>query len=185
MIYSNGTESDLLLRSLQRALYKDDAGRRITEPSAGPLFDDQTGDGDQASGTIYVLRSKSDHPLVAENREILHKIGVTGGSVERRIANAKMDPTFLMADVEVVATYELYNVNRAKLETLIHKVFGTARLDVEIKDRFGQPIVPKEWFLAPLFAVDEAVSRIRDGTITGYVYDPKTAKLALASALDR
>jgi hypothetical protein len=105
--------------------------------------------------------------------------------VERRIANTRLDPTYLMADVEIVATYELYNVNRAKLETLIHKVFGAARLDVEIKDRFGQPIVPKEWFLASLFAVDEAVSRIRDGTITGYVYDPKTAKLALASALDR
>ncbi len=179
VIYSNGTESDLLLRSLQRALYKDDAGRRITEPSAGPLLDDQTGDGDQASGTIYVLRSKSDHPLVAANREILHKIGVTGGSVERRIANARLDPTYLMADVEIVATYELYNVNRAKLETLIHKVFGAARLDVEIKDRFGQPIVPKEWFLVPLFAVDEAVERIKDGTITGHVYDPKTARLVL------
>lgn len=179
VIYSNGTESDLLLRSLQRALYKDDAGRRITEPSAGPLFDDQTGDGDQASGTIYVLRSKSDHPLVAANREILHKIGVTGGSVERRIANARLDPTYLMADVEIVATYELYNINRAKLETLIHKVFGAARLDVEIKDRFGQPIVPKEWFLVPLFAVDEAVERIKDGTITGHVYDPKTARLVL------
>jgi hypothetical protein len=185
VIYSNGTESDLLLRSLQRALYKDEAGRRITEPSAGPLFEDQTGDGDQASGTIYVLRSKSDNPVVAANREILHKIGVTGGSVERRVANARMDPTYLMADVEIVATYELYNVNRAKLETLIHKVFGAARLDVEIKDRFGQPIVPKEWFLVPLFAVDEAVSRIKDGTITGFVYDPKTAKLVLASALDR
>ena len=179
VIYSNGTESDLLLRSLQRALYKDEAGRRITEPSAGPLFDDQTGDGDQASGTIYVLRSKSEHPLVAANREILHKIGVTGGSVERRIANARLDPTYLMADVEIVATYELYNVNRAKLETLIHKVFGAARLDVEIKDRFGQPIVPKEWFLVPLFAVDEAVVRIKDGTITGYVYDPQTARLVL------
>jgi hypothetical protein len=177
VIYSNGTESDLLLRSLQRALYKDEAGRRITEPSAGPLFDDQTGDGDQASGTIYVLRSKSDHPLVAANREILHKIGVTGGSVERRIANARLDPTYLMADVEIVATYELYNINRSKLETLIHKVFGAARLDVEIKDRFGQPIVPKEWFLVPLFAVDEAVGRIKDGTITGHAYDPKTAQL--------
>lgn len=178
VIYSNGTESGLLLRSLQRALYKDEAGRRITEPSAGPLFDDRTGDGDQASGTIYVLRSKSDHPLVAANREILHKIGVTGGGVERRIANARIDPTYLMADVEIVATYELYNVNRAKLEALIHKVFGAARLDVEIKDRFGQPIVPKEWFLVPLFAVDEAVDRIKDGTITGYVYDPKTARMA-------
>jgi hypothetical protein len=185
VIYSNGTESDLLLRSLQRALYKDEAGRRITEPNAGPLFEDQTGDGDQASGTIYVLRSKSDDPVVVANREILHKIGVTGGGVERRIANARLDPTFLMADVEIVATYELYNVNRAKLENLIHKVFGAARLDVEIKDRFGQPIVPKEWFLVPLFAVDEAVNRIRDGTITGYVYDPKTAKLVLAASLHR
>jgi len=185
VIYSNGTESDLLLRSLQRALYKDEAGRRITEPSAGPLFEDQTGDGDQASGTIYVLRSKSEHALVAANRDILHKIGVTGGNVERRIANARLDPTFLMADVEIVATYELYNVNRAKLETLIHKIFGAARLDVEIKDRFGQPVIPKEWFLAPLFVIDEAVGRIKDGTITGYVYDPKAAKLSLASAHDR
>lgn len=177
VIYSNGTESDLLLRSLQRALYKDEAGRRITEPSAGPLFEDQTGVGDEASGTIYVLRSKSDNPVVTANREILHKIGVTGGSVERRIANAKMDPTYLMADVEIVATYELYNINRAKLETLIHKVFGAARLEVEVKDRFGQPIVPKEWFLVPLFVIDEAVRRIRDGTITGHAYDPKTARL--------
>lgn len=177
VIYSNSTESDLLLRSLQRALYKDDAGRRITEPSAGPLFDEQTGDGDQASGTIYVLRSKSDHPLVAANREILHKIGVTGGSVERRIANARLDPTYLMADVEIVATYELYNINRAKLEFLIHRVFGGARLDVEIMDRLGRPIVPKEWFLVPLFAIDEAVNRIKDGTITDYVYNPNTARL--------
>jgi hypothetical protein len=179
VIYSNGTESDLLLRSLQRALYKDEAGRRITEPSAGPLFDDQTDDGDQASGTIYVLRSKSDHPVVSENRAVLHKIGVTGGSVERRIGNARLDPTYLMADVEIVATYELYNINRAKLETLIHKVFGAARLEVEIMDRLGRPIIPKEWFLVPLFAVDEAVNRIKDGTITGYVYDPKTARLVL------
>ena len=177
VIYSNGTESDLLLRSLQRALYKDEAGRRITEPSAGPLFDDQTSENDQASGTIYVLRSKSDHPVVVENRAVLHKIGVTGGSVERRIANARLDPTYLMADVEIVATYELYNINRAKLETLIHKVFGAARLKVEIMDRLGRPIVPKEWFLVPLFAVDEAVNRIRDGTITGYEYNPGTARL--------
>lgn len=177
VIYSNGTESDLLLRSLQRALYKDEAGRRITEPSAGPLFDDQTSENDQASGTIYVLRSKSDHPVVVENRAVLHKIGVTGGSVERRIANARLDPTYLMADVEIVATYELYNINRAKLETVIHKVFGAARLKVEIMDRLGRPIVPKEWFLVPLFAVDEAVNRIKDGTITGYVYDPETARL--------
>lgn len=181
VIYSNGTESDLLLRSLQRALYKDEAGRRITEPSAGPLFSGEKGDDDVASGTIYVLRSKSDHPVVAANRGVLHKIGVTGGDVARRIANAKLDPTFLMADVEIVATYTLYNINRARLENLIHRIFDAARLDVEIKDRFGSPIVPREWFLVPRFVVDDAVEKIKDNTITGYTYDPATAQLVLRS----
>jgi hypothetical protein len=82
-----------------------------------------------------------------------------------------------MAYVEIVATYELYNINRARLENLIHRVFGAARLDIEIKDRFGQPIIPREWFLVPLFVIDEAVDRIKDGTITGYTYDPNTASL--------
>lgn len=177
VIYSNGTESNLLLRSLQRALYKDDASRRVSEPSAGPLFASQSEDDDLASGTIYVLRSKSDNPIVAANREVLHKIGVTGGDVGRRIANARLDPTFLMADVEIVATYTLYNVNRVKLENLIHRIFEPARLDIEIKDRFGNPVVPREWFLVPRFVVDDAVERIKDGTITGYLYDPQSARL--------
>ena len=180
VIFDNGTESNMLMRSLQRALHKDEAGRRITDPTAGPLFADQTADGDEASGTIYVLRSKSQHPVVAENRDVLHKIGVTSGKVERRIANAKIDPTFLMADVEVVATYELYNINRTKLENLIHRIFDAARLDIEIKDRFGNLVVPREWFLVPLFVIDEAVEKIKDGTISNHIYDPQGACLKQA-----
>jgi hypothetical protein len=177
VIYSNATESNLLLRSLQRALYKDETSRRVSEPTAGPLFSVEADDGDLASGIIYVLRSKSEHPVVAANREVLHKIGVTGGDVGRRIANAKLDPTFLMADVEIVATYELYNISRTKLENVIHRVFDPARLDIEIKDRFGNPVIPREWFLVPRFVIDEAVDRIRDGTITDHTYDPKSAAL--------
>jgi hypothetical protein len=180
VIFDNGTESNLLMRSLQRALHKDEAGRRITDPTAGPLFAGGETEGDLASGTIYVLRSKSDHPVVAANRDVLHKIGVTSGDVARRIANAKLDPTFLMADVEIIATYELYNINRTRLENLIHRIFDAARLDIKIKDRFGQPVIPREWFLVPLFVVNEAVERIKDGTITGYVYDPKAAALVHA-----
>ena len=177
VIYENGTESDVLLRSLQRALHRDEAGRRITDPVAGPLFVGESEDGDLAGGTIYVLRSKSDNPVVAVNRDVLHKIGVTGGKVETRIANAKLDPTFLMADVEMVATYKLSNINRTKLENLIHRIFDPARLNIEVKDRFGAPITPREWFLVPVFVIDEAVERIKDGTITGYRYDPKKAAL--------
>ncbi len=182
VIFDNGTESNMLMRSLQRALNKDEAGRRITEPTAGPLFSDQTIDGDEASGTIYVLRSKADHSLVAENRELVHKIGVTNMSVEKRIAGAHLQPTFLMANVEIVATYELYNINRTKLENLIHRIFEPARLEIEIMDRFGRPVVPREWFLVPLFVIKEAVERIKDGTISGYRYDPQGAKLTKRGA---
>jgi hypothetical protein len=178
VIFDNGTESNLLMRSLHRAMSKDTTSRTISNPVAGPLFSDTSTDGDEASGIIYVLRSKSDLPIVTENRDLLHKIGVTGGSVERRIANAKLDPTFLMADVEVVTTYELYNINRVKLENLLHRVFERARLEIEIKDRFGHPVTPREWFLVPLFAIDEAVERIKDGSIKGLSYDPEQARLS-------
>lgn len=180
VIYDNGTESDVLLRSLQRALHRDEAGRRITDPTAGPLFSGESEDGDLASGTIYVLRSKSDHPTVAAHRDVLHKIGVTGGTVETRIGDAKNGATFLLADVEVVATYKLSNINRTKLENLIHRIFDPARLEIEITDRFGHPVIPREWFLVPLFVINEAVDRIRDGTITDYVYEPRTAALVRA-----
>jgi hypothetical protein len=181
VIYDNGTESNLLMRSFQRALHRDAAGRLITNPDTGPLFAEEPADDDLASGTIYVLRSKSDHPAVAANRDVLHKIGVTGGKIETRIANAKLDPTFLMADVEVVATYELYNVNRVKLENVIHRVFDPVQLDIEIRDRFGNPVRPREWFLTPVFVVNEVVERIKDGTITQYVYDPTGAQLVKAA----
>jgi hypothetical protein len=177
VIYSNGTESNLLLRSLQRALYKDETSRRVSESSAGPLFAGESEADDLASGAIYVLRSQSDNAIVAANRDLVHKIGVTGGDIAKRIANAKLDPTFLLAEVEIVATYKLFNISRIKLENLIHRIFDPARLDIEIKDRFGNPVIPREWFLVPLFVIDDAVEKIRDGTITGYVYDPKSAGL--------
>ncbi len=177
VIYSNGTESNLLLRSLQKALYKDDTGRRLTDPDMGPLFGDAPEPDDIETGTIYVLRSLSSHPFVTEHRELIHKIGVTGGKVETRISNADMDATFLLADVEVVATYKLHNLNRTKLENIFHRLFGAAQLDLTIEDRFGHPVKPREWFLVPLNVIDEAVQRIRDGSITEVVYDPKIAQL--------
>lgn len=177
VIFDNSTQSNMLMRSLQRALNKDESGRRITDPVAGPLFSDQLADDDQASGTIYVLRSKSDHPTVATHRNLVHKIGVTNLAVEKRIAGARLQPTFLMADVEVVATYRLFNLGRAKLENIIHRIFAPARLDIEIKDRFGRAVVPEEWFLVPLKAIDDAVEKIKDGTIGEYFYDPGQGSL--------
>ncbi len=177
VVYDNGTESDLLVRSLQRALNKDKASRRITEPDLGPLFSDEEEEDDLPTGYIYVLRSKSEHPFVAEHRSVLHKIGVTGGDVKARIANTKKDPTYLLADVEIVATFKLSNINRKRLETLLHRFFAAARLDLELKDRFGFQVEPREWFLAPLAVIEEAIEKLKDGTIENFRYDPEAAKL--------
>ena len=154
-------------------------GRRVVKVKTddGPLFGDAAEADDVTTGTIYVLRSKSSHPFVNENRELIHKIGVTGGKVETRIARASHDATYLLADVEVVATYTLHNVNRTKVEGLFHKIFAPAQIDVTIDDRFGNPVKPREWFLVPLAVIDEAVRRIQDGTIVKVVYDTKLVKL--------
>jgi hypothetical protein len=177
VIYSNGTESDILLRSLIRAMYKDETSRFITDTDQGPLFSGDLAEDDQQSGTIYVLRSLSNHSMIKDNREVVHKIGVTGNDVKTRIASAKNDATFLLADVEVVATYKLANINRFKLEKIIHDFFESAKLEIEIKDRFGRPVKVREWFLVPLPVIDELVDRIMDGRIGEYYYDAMSANI--------
>lgn len=175
VIYGNGTESNLLMRSLQKALWRDETGRRLSAVDAGPLFADTHDAEDVETGTIYVLRSMSTHPYVTQHRELIHKIGVTGGKVETRISGAEKDATYLLAGVEVVATYKLHNINRVRMENLFHKIFSAAQIDISIDDRFGNPVKPREWFLVPLHVIDEAVQRFKDGTIADVIYDTATA----------
>lgn len=180
VIFDNQTEANLLLRSLSRSLYPDGdtpVGRRLLKVDAGPLFANNAEPDDIEVGSIYVLRSCSEHPFVAEHRELIHKIGVTGGKVEARIAGAEHDATYLLARVEIVAEYRLHNLHRSKLESVFHKLFASAQLDITLQDRFGQPVKPREWFVVPLPVIDEAVARIRDGSITQYEYDPASARL--------
>lgn len=71
----------------------------------------------------------------------------------------------------------LFNINRAKLENLIYPMFDPARLDIEIRDRFDNPVTRREWFLVPVLVIDEAVERIKDGAINRYAYDPPNPML--------
>lgn len=178
VIFNNGTESRMLRRSFQKRLWEDHTARRITNPSdLGPLFSDQAGDGDFESGILYVLRSQSAHPEIVKNRELIHKVGFTTGSVERRVADAENQATYLLANVEIVATYKLYNINANRLENLIHRFLEPAKLDIDIDDRFGKPFKPREWFLVPLPVIQEAMQRLQDGTIVDHVYDPSEAMI--------
>lgn len=179
LIFDNGTEGNNLLRSLATELYKDPHGRRITTTDMGPLFTGTPATGDTQTGMIYVVKSLSDDPEVRKLGGLLHKIGFTSGRMEIRIQNAKDDPTFLMAAVHPVATYTLYNIDRVKLEHLLHTFFAQARLDIEITDRFGKKVKPREWFLVSAQMVSEAVSRLKDGSIVNYRYDASIGAIVL------
>ncbi len=182
-IYANGTESNILRRSLQRGLYKDENGRRLTQKSLGPLFDHTIEPDDIPSGTIYVLRSLSQQPEILAIHDVLHKIGVTGGRVEDRICNADKDPTYLLAPVEVVATWKLANIRRFKFEQTIHRIFSSAQLQLRLPDRFGIPVEPREWFVVPLPVINEVMERIQDESITDFVYDSAMGGLRLIHEL--
>lgn len=175
VIYANGTQSNLLMRSLQRALNKDKLGRRVLSADGQASLD--WDDDDVQSGTIYVLRSLSDHPFVAQHRALVHKIGVTGGDVHARITGAAHDATYLLADVEIVATYQLANIRRTRLENLLHRLFAPAQIELTLQDRFGHAVKPREWFLVPLAVIDQAVRAIEDGSVTRLRYDPASAAL--------
>ena len=175
IIYDNGTQSKMLLRSVLRSANDDETARTLTSTNVGPLFSNAAED-ESESGTIYVLRSLSALPEIQSIRDVILKIGVTGGSVKQRIANAKNEATYLLGDVEIVDEYKLYNINRVKLERLIQRIFADARLSITIKDRFGNPVQPNEWFMLTRNAIEQAVNLIQSGEIQNYTYDAKTTE---------
>ncbi|EMK0756522.1 GIY-YIG nuclease family protein [Providencia rettgeri] len=184
LIYSNGTESNILMRSLTKSLYKDETGRRvlITNNTGTLSIEENLPNQEKVleikSGTIYVLRSLSSNPFILGNKQVIHKIGVTTGKVNQRITEARKDPTYLLADVELVATYSLpKNIVPQKLEKLIHKVLKSAQLDIVIEDRFGNPVKPKEWFLVSLNIINDIIDHIKNGSIETVYYDAGKAQL--------
>lgn len=175
IIFENGTKSNMLLRSLGKRLK--DSGNMVTKLESekdNGLFD-VTND-DTQNGYIYILKSLSNEDTIKTKRN-LYKIGFSTTSVETRIKNAKEDPTYLMADVKTVAAYEVYNVNPHKLEQLIHKFFGNSCLDIEIYDGNGRLYKPREWFIAPLEIIEEAIKLIVSGRIINYKYDDKNESI--------
>lgn len=173
-IYENGMESDIMLQTLRKNVVSDGYGVTDLESETESQFCQQKGrdEGDIVTGYIYVLRSCSELPEIAGQPD-LYKIGFTTNSVEERIANAANDPTYLMAPVEIVASYKVVNLNSQKFEELIHKVLRTVQLAVKVRDADGVEHQPREWFVVPLGIVEQLIARIVDGSIVDYVYNPK------------
>jgi hypothetical protein len=174
-IFENGTESDMLLRSLAAELYKD--GRRVLAHE-DRLLDgfDNISDEDRETGYIYVLKSSSERPEI-KTIENLFKIGFCRGKVEDRVKNAAQDPTFLMAPVTIISAFKCFNMQPAKLEHLLHRFFGEWCLDVDVFDREGQRYVPREWFIAPLDVIEQAIHFVINGEIVQFQYDGRRKEI--------
>jgi len=173
VIFENGTESALYRQSLSIRLFEQQ-GQSIVE--AGFNDEDVLDGNERASGFVYVLRSLSDDPQIASLAD-LHKIGFSRGPVEQRLAGASTSPTYLMAPVQVVASYQTFDLNVAKFERLLHRVFADVRLDITQIDRKGKSYDPTEWFVVPLAVIDQVVDLIVSGEITDYVYDRDSQRL--------
>jgi hypothetical protein len=169
-VFENGTESSMYRQSLSIRLTEGD-GQIVAPADVTEVLTD-----DEVSGHIYVLRSLSDDTQIAEMKD-LHKIGFSRGPVEKRIANAAKQPTYLMAPVEIVADYRAYNVKISVLENLLHRVFAEVRLDVTQIDPTGRDYDPSEWFVVPLPVIDQAIELIVSRRIVDYVYDAESRRL--------
>lgn len=179
IIFENGMESKMMLRSLIKRLYENGYSVTFTEVNLNDeLLNNMSGitEEDKVSGYIYVLKSKSNDLRLSEIRN-LYKIGFTENEVETRISNAKNEPTYLMADVEIVAKYKCFNLNPQKFELIIQKLFGNTCLNIDVYDAKGIRYSPREWFIVPLKIINQAIELIINGDIIGYYYDNQNEQL--------
>jgi hypothetical protein len=128
------------------------------------------------------LRSRSTHPTIAAQREIVHKIGITGGSVGARIASAADDPTFLLAWVDVMAEYQLYDANGLKLEKLIHRVLEAVRFEAESRIVSASRCVRVSGSSSRCTLARRSSAALRTGQSSKRVYDPQKSALTAISS---
>lgn len=172
-IYENGTESDVLAQTLRRAIYADGYGVTELQENIDNTFASPTiTDADKSTGFVYILRSLSPDPAIDDVQD-LYKIGFTTDTVEERTKNAAKEPTYLMAPVQIIETFEIVNMNSHIFETILHQVFSAVQFQVKVYDDEGILHVPSEWYVVPLDIINLVVQKIVDGTITQYTYNTK------------
>lgn len=182
VIFANGTEINILKRSLARALYKDKLGKIVT-PDEDVHFSLKSGQTvtskDIETGCVYILSSRTKAPALAamQQRGCLHKIGFSTRPVAERIKDAAHDPTYLEAPVVLEANIRCFNLNPHKVEHLIHAFLVNQRVVMTLYTKKGEPYQPKEWFNVDLETALAVCKHIVAGDIMQYRMDNTTGKL--------
>ena len=180
VIFENGTEIDLLKRSLTRALYKDKHGRRVNfDPNLFANGSISISHKDKPTGYVYILSSETKAPALAQLKAAgkLVKIGYSTQDVHERIKNASKDPTYLEAPVNILASIQCFNLNPQKFENLIHAFLHKQRLGMTLISSKGKAYKPEEWFAVDMNTAVEVCKHIIDGTITQYRMDNTSGKI--------
>lgn len=179
IIFENGTESNMLFRSLGKGLFANGKAVSANQDKVYEEFAEKfsmVNEDDLEAGYIYILKSLSTKEEISSIKN-LYKIGYSTNSVEQRIKNASQQPTYLMADVRLVMSYKCYNMNPQKFEQLIHNFFGNSCLNIDVFDKEGNRYTPREWFIAPVGIIDQAIHLIISGDIVKYKYDSKNEEI--------
>ena len=173
IIFENGTESGMKLRSLGKNLFMNGRGVTINIDKVNEDFIEKFSNitkEDEQVGYIYVLKSKSKDERITSIQN-LFKIGYSKTEVEKRIKNAEKEPTYLMAPVSIQGAWQCFNMNPQKLEQLLHNFFGNSCLELDVFDEKGKRHTPREWFIAPMEVIDQAIALIINGKIIHYKFD--------------
>ena len=178
LIYENATESNMLMRSLARAVYKDPNGRKVMmqRPSENS---DLLSDGQcrgEVTGWLYVAALQESKPELAAYQYV-HKIGFTTTTVAARLADSANDIAFLESEVKPVLAFECRNINPHTFESLLHAFFYGRRLNLTLTAKNGQSYRPHEWFDVSLADIEAAAGYIAAGTINRYRVDQTTGRI--------
>lgn len=186
LIFANGTESNMLIRSLASAQYRHDADSYqvvINAPEWQNLnllsgfADTPTHDmanlknqkDKNLTGIIYVAKLKKPRIELAKYSN-LHKIGFSKNRGELRAKSSQMDATFLFSEVDIIAEWTLYNSNPQQVEYRLHQFFHQQRLNMTLKIG-SQEYKPNEWFDVDIVNIEKALQLIFQGKINEYQFD--------------
>lgn len=181
IIYENGKQSTMQLRSLYKRLRENSNSKRIVT-SSGVSFNAKRvklkADAEQlhlsipkVSGYIYI--AKTYHPDLRDKYKNLYKIGLTERDVDKRFKEASNDPAFLMNKAEKIKVIPLHGIKVSSVEAAIHSLFEKCKLKMKVTDNKGIDRTPTEWYLVPLDVINDAIALIEDEIIQDYYYDPE------------